>query len=213
MSFGNIAGGPVTWVLLLLGVVSVLVFINRLFLMRRSHVDYSDFIRGVENSLERGNADEALAVCDETSAPVARVVASAIRHRSSTPRALLEAVDSTGRTEIHRIDRRLALLAIIAQSAPMLGLFGTVCGLMRIIIALATDEPVMRVQILTGAMQALVCTAVGLLEAIVVQIMYGILRVRLDRLVSEVEAAASEITTLITSRRSKFKAEAEGQEA
>lgn len=213
MSFGNIAGGPVTWVLLLLGVVSVLVFINRLFLMRRSHVDYSDFIRGVENSLERGNADEALAVCDETSAPVARVVASAIRHRASTPRALLEAVDSTGRTEIHRIDRRLALLAIIAQSAPMLGLFGTVCGLMRIIIALATDEPVMRVQILTGAMQALVCTAVGLLEAIVVQIMYGILRVRLDRLVSEVEAAASEITTLITSRRSKFKAEAEGQEA
>jgi biopolymer transport protein ExbB len=213
MNFGNIAGGPVTWVLLLLGVVSVLVFINRLFLMRRSHVDYSDFIRGIENSLERGNADEALAVCDETAAPVARVVSAAIRHRSSTPRALVEAVDSAGRTEIHRIDRRLALIAIIAQSAPLLGLFGTICGLMRIIIALATDSPVMRIDILNGAMQALVCTAVGLLEAVIVQIMYGILRVRLDRLVSEVEAAASEITALITSRRSKFKAEAEGTEA
>lgn len=213
MNFGNIVGGPVTWVLLLLGAVSILVFINRLFLLRRSHMDYSDFLRGVENSLKRGNAEEALAVCDETSAPVARVVAAAIRHRASSPRALLESVDSTGRTEIQRIDRRLALIAIIAQSAPMLGLFGTVCGLMRIIIALATDEPVMKVDILNGAMQALVCTAVGLLEAVIVQIMYGILRIRLDRLVSEVEAAASEITALITSYRSKFKAEAEGVEA
>ena len=72
--------------------------------------------------------------------------------------------------------------------------------------------PVMRVDILTGAMQALVCTAVGLLEAVIVQIMYGILRVRLDRLVSEVEAAASEITALVTSKRMKFKNETEGQE-
>jgi biopolymer transport protein ExbB/TolQ len=83
---------------------------------------------------------------------------------------------------------------------------------MKIIIALATDAPVMRVDILAGAMQALVCTAVGLLEAVIVQIMYGILRVRLDRLVSEVEAAASEITALVTSKRMKFKNETEGQE-
>jgi biopolymer transport protein ExbB len=212
MNYWNFAGGPVTWVLLILGAVSVLVFLNRLFLLRRSHIDYSDFIRGMENSLERGNVDEALAVCDETAAPVARVVSAALRHRASAPRALIEAVDSAGRTEIHRIDRRLALIAIIAQSAPLMGLFGTVCGLMKIIIALATDAPVMRVDILAGAMQALVCTAVGLLEAVIVQIMYGILRVRLDRLVSEVEAAASEITALVTSKRMKFKNETEGQE-
>jgi biopolymer transport protein ExbB len=212
MNYWNFAGGPVTWVLLILGAVSVLVFLNRLFLLRRSHIDYSDFIRGMENSLERGNVDEALAVCDETAAPVARVVSAALRHRASAPRALIEAVDSAGRTEIHRIDRRLALIAIIAQSAPLMGLFGTVCGLMKIIIALATDAPVMRVDILAGSMQALVCTAVGLLEAVIVQIMYGILRVRLDRLVSEVEAAASEITALVTSKRMKFKNETEGQE-
>ena len=212
MNYWNFAGGPVTWVLLILGAVSVLVFLNRLFLLRRSHIDYSDFIRGMENSLERGNVDEALAVCDETVAPVARVVSAALRHRASAPRALIEAVDSAGRTEIHRIDRRIALIAIIAQSAPLMGLFGTVCGLMKIIIALATDAPVMRVDILAGAMQALVCTAVGLLEAVIVQIMYGILRVRLDRLVSEVEAAASEITALVTSKRMKFKNETEGQE-
>ena len=212
MNYWNFAGGPVTWVLLILGAVSVLVFLNRLFLLRRSHIDYSDFIRGMENSLERGNVDEALAVCDETAAPVARVVSAALRHRASAPRALIEAVDSAGRTEIHRIDRRIALIAIIAQSAPLMGLFGTVCGLMKIIIALATDAPVMRVDILAGAMQALVCTAVGLLEAVIVQIMYGILRVRLDRLVSEVEAAASEITALVTSKRMKFKNETEGQE-
>lgn len=203
----NLAGGPVTWVLILLGVVSALIYINRLILLRRSYVGYSDFVRGVELSLERGNIDEALAVCEEIDAPIARVVATAIRHRADSPRALLESVDSVGRAEISKLDRRLSLLAIIAQSSPMLGLFGTVCALMRIIISLATDAPVMRIELLSGTMQALVCTAIGLLLAVIVQVMYGTLRMKLDRIITGVEAAASEITAHITSHRGKSKQE------
>ena len=134
MSVWTMLGGPVFWVLTLLGVASVFVFFCRLLDLRRAQIDYQDFIRGVANVLEQGNVDEALAICDETSAPVARVVAIAVRHRDASARVLRETVDTTGRAEVARLERRLALLAIIAQAAPLLGLLGTVLGLAPIVV-------------------------------------------------------------------------------
>ena len=86
MSIWTLLGGPVFWLLVGLGVVSVAVFFNRLIGLRRAQIDYVDFIRGVENVLARNNPDEALALCDDTPAPVARVVAAAVRHRTSPAR-------------------------------------------------------------------------------------------------------------------------------
>ena len=122
MSIWTMLGGPVFWLLIALGVTSVLLFFNRLMALRSAQIDYADFVRGVGNVLAQDNPDEALALCDETPAPVARIVAVAVRHRSGSARVLREAVDTTGRAEVGRFERRLALLAIIAQSAPLLGL-------------------------------------------------------------------------------------------
>ncbi len=201
MSMWTLVGGPVFWVLALLGVASVFVFFSRLLDLRRAQIDYQDFIRGVTNVFEKGNADEALAICDDISAPVARVVASAIRHRDASARVLRETVDATGRAEVARLERRLALLAIIAQAAPLLGLLGTVLGMTRVVLALNTAALVTRADLLSGAMQSLVATAGGLVVAISVQVMYGMLHVRLDRLVIELEAAASDVLGILAGRR------------
>ena len=81
MSIWTMLGGPVFWLLIALGAASVLLFFNRLVALRRAQIDYADFVRGVGNVLEQGNPDEALALCDETPAPVARIVAVAVRRR------------------------------------------------------------------------------------------------------------------------------------
>ena len=201
MSVWTMVGGPVFWILALLGAASVFVFFSRLLNLRRAQIDYQDFIRGVANVLEQGNADEALAICDDTPAPVARVVAAAIRHRDGSARVLRETVDTAGRAEVARLERRLALLAIIAQNAPLLGLLGTVLGMTRVMLTLNTAALVTRADLLDGAMQALVAAAAGLIVAIAVQVMYGMLHVRLDRVVVELEAAASEILALLSTRR------------
>ena len=201
MSVWMMVGGPVFWVLVLLGIASVFVFFSRLLDLRRAQIDYQDFIRGVANVLEQGNVDEALAICDETSAPVARVVATAVRHREASARIIREAVDAAGRAEVARLERRLALLAIIAQAAPLLGLLGTVLGMTRVLLALNTSALVTRADLLGGAMQSLTATAGGLVVAVSVQVMYGMLHVRLDRLVVELEAAASDILALLAGRR------------
>ncbi len=198
-----ILGCPMFWILAILALVAVVTFFGRFVDLRRAQVDYEDFLKGVVNVLDRGNADEALAICEDTLAPVASVVATAIRHRGESARLLREAVDSQGRAEVGRLDRRLAVLAIIAQTAPLLGLLGTVVGFVRAVMAANASELVSRTTLMGGVMEALVSTAAGLVVAILASVMYGFLRVRLDRIVVDLEAAASQVLGYISTQRER----------
>ena len=196
----TLTGGPVFWILVTMAVAAVVIFIERFLELRRAQIDYQDFIKGVVNILEGGNADEALAICEDTAVPVANVVATAIRHRDASALVLREAVDSQGRAETGRLDRRLAALAIIGQVAPALGLLGTIIGFIKTLMLVNSGELVSRVSLLNAAMEAMVSAALGLAVAIPVAVMYGSLRTRMDRIVVDLEAAASQITGYISTK-------------
>ena len=192
-------GGPVFWLIVLLGVAAVAVFFERLMHLRRAQIDYGDFLKGVCNVLENGNREEAMMLCEETPGPVAAVVLTAIRHRQGTREAIREAVDNTGRAEISRLERRLASLAITCQIAPLLGLLGTLLGAIQIVSVLNEQAPVVQSTNLTeGLMRALVATVAGLLVAVPCHVMYAMLMVRVERIVLDMEASASEIVAYLT---------------
>lgn len=199
----TISGGPVFWMLVALAVAAVVIFFERFFELRRVQIDWQDFVKGVINVLGGGNAEEALAICEDTAVPVASVVATAIRHRDAGARVLREAVDSQGRAEISRLDRRLAALAIIGQISPLIGLLGTIIGFIKTVLLINSQELVARADLLNSSMEALLSAALGLGVAIPVAVMYGVLRVRMERIVVEMEAAASQITGYIATREAK----------
>ena len=194
----TLSGGPIFWILLAMSVASIVVFFERFAELRRAQIDYQDFIKGVVNILFNGNEDEALAMCEDSAVPVANVVATAIRHRKGTVEALREAVDSQGRAEASRLDRRLASLAIMGQIAPIVGLLGTIIGFIRAVMLVNSQAIVARADLTSVSMEAMISAALGLIVAIPVAVMYGILRVRIDRLVVELEAAASQIVSYLT---------------
>jgi biopolymer transport protein ExbB len=192
-------GGPVFWLIACLGVAAVAVFFERLLHLRRAQIDYGDFLKGVCNVLENGNVEEAIMICEESPGPVAAVTLTAIRHRRGTHAALREAVENTGRAEMSRLERRLAFLAITCQIAPLLGLLGTLLGVVRIVQTLNEQAPVVLSTDLTaGLMQALVATVAGLLVAVPCHAMYMMLMVRIERIVLDMEASASEIVVYLT---------------
>jgi biopolymer transport protein ExbB len=196
----TISGGPVFWLLATLAVAAVVIFFERFLELRRVQIDWQDFVKGVINVLASGNADEALAICEDTAVPVANVVATAIRHRDASARVLREAVDSQGRAEIGRLDRRLAALAIIGQIAPLLGLLGTVVGFIKTVLLVNSQELVARADLLNSSMEALLAAALGLGVAIPVAVMYGMLRTRMNRFVSDLEAAATLVVNYVTAK-------------
>ena len=196
-------GGPMFWVLVALTALAVITYFDRVIDLRRARIDYQDFLKGVFNVLDSGNDEEALSICADVSAPVSRVVETAIRHRNGSARILRESVDSQGRAEVGRLDRRLATLAIIAQVAPAVGLLGTVIGFIKTVLAANSQELVTRADLLNGSMEALVSAAIGLFVGILATVMYGSLRVRLDRTVVELEAAASQVIGYLSAMKEK----------
>lgn len=194
------AGDPVLWTIALLGLASSVLFLVRLVDLRRARVDYVDFIAGVENLLEKGNDREAVAICDDTVAPVARVVAAAVRRRGGTNAELREATDAAVRNEVRRFSRRLSVLQTIAQISPLLGLFGTVTGFARALMAIGGKALATRSDLVPLMAPALACAAAGLLVAVLVHVMYALLRSRLEHLMSDLDAAAGDIRMKIGGR-------------
>lgn len=187
------ATGPVFWILAALAVAALVVFFERFMDLRRAHVDWQDFLKGVRNVLESGNEEEAIAICEDTPVPIANVTATAIRHRHGSPFALREAVDAQGRTEVGRLERRLASLSVIGQIAPLIGLFGTIMGFIKVMSIVSANEVVPRAELVAAAVNAMVVAAEGLAIAVPVAVMYAALRIRLNKIVSDMETAASEI--------------------
>ncbi len=196
-------GGPVFWILAALAVAAVVMFFERLMELRNAQIDSQDFIKGVINVLSSGNEDEALAICEDTPVPVANVVSTAIRHRKGSILALREAVDVQGRAEIARLDRRLASLSVIGQIAPLIGLLGTITGFIKTVMLVNGHEIVPRAELVGGAVSSMVLAAEGLAIAIPVAVMYTGLRIRLARIVSDLEGAATEIVGYILSKEAR----------
>lgn len=192
-------GGVIFIIILLLELVTILVFFERLLHLRRAQVDHSDFISGVCNVLDRDSLSEAVMLCEDTPGPVAAVVLTAIRYKDGLLTTLRDAVDNTGRAEISRLERRVVALAVNSQVAPLLGLLGTLIGVIQIVMQINNQAPlVQNTDLTTGLMGALVTTVAGLIVAITSYTMYALLMVRIERIVLDMEAAASQIVAYFT---------------
>ena len=194
------ASNTVFWILIGLAVSSIIVFIERFVELRRAQIDWQDFLKGIKNVLDSGNEDEALAICEDTSAPITNIVATAIRHRKGSAISLREAVDAQGRSEVARLDRRLTSLSVIGQIAPLLGLMGALIGFVQTISVVDLGVVVQRAELVVMASNAIVSAIIGLGVAIPVAVMYTMLRLRMERLTSDIEAAATEIVAYLLSK-------------
>ena len=187
------SGGPVLWLILALGAAALVVFLERSLQLHRDRIDSTDFLQGIFNALRRGNDQEALALCEETPGPVARLASIAIRRRAEPRERLLLELDQAGSAEVARLERRLAFLSLIAQSAPVLGLLGTVLGILRSLLAWRAALPLAAsAGIADGLVTAAVTTAAGLAVALPCYLGFNVLVVKIDRLVLDMRDAASE---------------------
>lgn len=193
-------GGGVLWIIGGGGALAFGVFVERSLHLHRCRIRAEDFLKGIVNILRRGNIREALAICEETPGPVAYIVKTAILHRHASRDDLRDAVDDAGDAEISRMERRLVVVATVAQLAPMLGILGTVLGMVEAAVVLYAQAPLIQSSdVMGGLMKALVDTAAGLAVAIPCYAAFNLLVVKIDRIVLDMEKAASEIVSFLTS--------------
>lgn len=187
-------GGAVLCVIFVAGVAALAVFVERMVSLRQARILYEDFLSGVFNILRGRRVREALALCEDTPGPVARLMRAAIVHRGETDEALRNSLDNAGRAEVARMERRLAAISTIASATPLLGLLGTLLGLLQALLSMRADMPLVQtLDVTDGIARALVTSIAGLAVAIPAHAMYSILVSRIDRIILDMGQASGDI--------------------
>lgn len=181
-----------------LGVVALAVFVERLVTLHRARIRFTDFLAGVFNILSKGKVREALAICDETAGPVARIAHTAIMRRADTPDNLRLAIENSGKSEIARMERRLRLISAIMHMAPLMGLLGCVLGGLKTIRTLQSGgQLVQSLDLTAGVSSAMLCAAAGLAVTIASFAMSAIVAARIDRIILDMDQSADDILAFL----------------
>jgi len=194
-------GGPLMWLILLLGIIAVGVFLERWFYLHRAQINTADFLNGIRNALGRGNVIESIALCDETPGPVPQVVKAGINNRDRSREEISEGLQDVAHSEVARLERRLVVLATIAQIAPLLGFLGTVLGMIQMFRVMQEAQLPSPGQLAGGVWTALLTTAGGLVVAVPTYVAYNYLVSRVQHLVLDMEKAANEMVSLLVRRQ------------
>ena len=191
-------GGPMVWVLLIVSAFGITAFLERLLYYHRAQINASEFMAGVRTVLKNENVVEAVAICDATPGPVARMAKLGILNREQSHDRLRELLDDHSRAEVPRLEKRLNMLGTIAQIAPLLGLLGTVLGFIQIFQGVWREGNWVLANVLAGGIwQGLVCMALGLAIAIPCTIAFNYLVGRKDDIALDIEKANAELINIL----------------
>lgn len=187
-------GGPMMWVLLLMAFIFLMLTIERVLFLHRGQIRSTAFIGGIKNILAKRRIVEALTVCEETPGPVAAVVKAALLHADDSAEVMRFHVQEAAVVELPVLERRLGSIAAIAQVAPLVGLLGTLLGMISTFLAFEKSGDYALPSVLAhGMWQALLATAASLLLAIPAHLAHHFLTGRVRAIVRDVEWAGNEI--------------------
>ena len=186
-------GGLVMYPIILCSILALGVFLERSVSLRKKRILDQDFISGFRRHWIRRDLDRALRLCKEHDISISRVLrAGLLRHRISIA-DMERAIEAAGQHEVSLLTANLRTLGVVANLAPMLGLLGTVIGMIKafsVISQSGTENPGL---VASGISEALMTTAAGLIVGIPALAAYHYFRAKIDRYVYEMEHISLEI--------------------
>ena len=194
-------GGPLIFLLLGCSFLALGVFLERFFHFHRSTIVVQDMLQGLANLISRKNHAEALHVCAGTPGPVARVMKAVLTRHEAPREELKEIAQEAGQLEVPRLERYLPVLLAIAYITPLIGLLGTVMGLIDTFLPVAQNGYATNTELARGIYQSLITSACGIAVAIPAYILYAYLAANVKTLMHDMERAGIEIVNLLMQSR------------
>ena len=195
-------GGVLMWPIMACSVVALAITFERYVLLRRATIDTRQFMDDMRTVLRQNRIQEAVEICDETDAPVARIVKAGLLKHNRSKEDIREAIEDAGHLEIPRLERHMSAMATCANIAPLLGLLGTVSGMIKAFAQIQDKQgQVNPSDLAEGIGNALVTTAAGLTVAIPTLVVYNYFVTRVDNMILEMEISSSEMVELLTRNR------------
>jgi biopolymer transport protein ExbB len=193
------AGWPI-WFLLIASVISVTVIIERLLYLRAARILPPNLLPEVIAVTRSGSVDAEVVERLENNSPLGRVLAAGMRNREASREVMKEAIEEAGRAAAHQLERYLTTLGTIATLAPLMGLFGTVIGMIELFGAsggVGADP----LQVAHGISVALYNTGFGLAVAMPSLVFHRHFHALVDGFVIDMEQQAVRFVDTVTGQR------------
>ena len=187
------AGGPVMYPLILFSIVSAAIFLERLWTLQSRRVVPTELTEKVWKWVEARQIQDKHIQALQQNSPLGKVLAAGLANRQRDRTVMKEAIEDTGRHVVHELQRFTNALATIASVSPLLGLLGTVFGMIDTFNAIRSEGIGNPAELAGGISTALICTATGLIVAIPALLAYKYLRGRIDGLVVSMEKEAMKL--------------------
>ncbi len=197
-----LAGGPVMWPILLCSIFALTIILDKFWHLHKIKIDTQEFLSNILEKMKHHQIKEALQICDSTKSPIAHILKAGILKYDRPRIQIKEAIEDASLYEIPRLEKNLTALATIAHISPLLGLLGTVTGMVRCFQTIqaktTTFHPVSPGDLAGGIWEALLTTVAGLIVAIPTFVAYNYLVSRINNFILEMEKASTELVNFLT---------------
>lgn len=181
------------WFILICAVLALFIFLLKVFQFHRDEISVRELMRGLFNVLKREGFREALTLCDTTPGPVAKLLNAGILAHHNQDKNIRQAIDDAALDEISKLERHINLLGTLTKILPLLGLLGTVLGMLQAFETIQAAQYFSAGDIGGPIAQSLLTTAAGLSAAIPCHIAYNYLVGRMESIILDMEKASMEL--------------------
>ncbi len=193
-----IKGGWIMIPLAILSVVSVYIFFERYFAIKKASMEDDGFMNKIKDYISDGKIDSAISLCQSHDFPISRMIEKGITRIGRPLNDVNTAIENVGNLEISRLEKSLPTLATVSGGAPMIGFLGTVIGMIRAFYDMANAGNNIEVGLLAnGIYTAMVTTVTGLVVGIIAYFAYNILVSKVEKVVFKMEARTMEFMDLL----------------
>lgn len=196
------------YLILLSSILAFAVTMERLYHLIRARIDANRFMDEIISVLRRNKVIEAIEKCNRTPGPIAHIIKAGILKHDRSRSEIKEAVEEAAGLEIPRLERHLPVLATIAHIAPLLGLLGTVTGMIKAFQVIESKAlamaPVNPGDLAGGIWESLLATVAGIAVAVPTYVAYNYLVSQVDSLVYDMERSATDLVNLLSSKRDTY---------
>lgn len=195
------AGGWIIWPLVFCSVIAIAIIIERFLVLQAKRISPPELITQIWQWLRFNQVDNKRIRALQENSPLGRVLAAGLNNRHLSRAITRESIEDVGRHVTAQLERNLTTLGTIAAIAPLLGLLGTVIGMIKVFAVITTEGVGNPETLADGISQALITTAVGLLVAIPSLIFYRYFRGKIGSLVVDMEEQAMKLVDILHSDR------------
>lgn len=193
------AGGIMMGPIILASIIAAAIFLERIWTLQAKRVLPTELTDKVWRWVEQRQIQDKHIAALQQNSPLGKILAAGLANRNRDRSIIKEAIEDTGRHVVHELDRFIGALGTIASLSPLMGLLGTVLGMIRTFNAISTEGIGNPVVLAGGIAEALITTAAGLTVAIPALVGYKFLRGKVERLVVQMEKEAIKLVQTMES--------------